>query len=122
MRNPRRWNGWQWNRGVAWAPAAPYWGGGFWGPYAIAGLAAAPFFGDLIYDGVDYPSYGVETASAGAQLLENYGLQQTQCGPPDLVHIWGPDGSLICAAPNDLVAPGDYTVDYSTLSLVSATQ
>ena len=120
VNNPHRWGGWQWNHGVTWVPSDPYWGGGFWGPWALAGLAGAAFFGDLTYGGADYPSYQVESASAGAQLLQNYGLQQTQCGPPDLVVIWGPDNSVICAYPNDLVAPGDYTVDLSTLSLESA--
>jgi hypothetical protein len=53
-------------------------------------------------------------------LLQDYGLQQTPCGPPDLVVIWGPDNSVICALPNNNVGPGNYSVDPETFSLVSA--
>jgi hypothetical protein len=51
--------------------------------------------------------------------LENYGLEQTECGPPNLVVIWGPDNSVICAYPNDLVGPGNYELDPETLTIVS---
>jgi hypothetical protein len=54
--------------------------------------------------------------------LQNYGLQQTPCGPPDLVVIWGPDNSVICAYPNNLVGPGNYGVDPSSLTLISQAQ
>jgi hypothetical protein len=103
--NPRNWTRpWQWNNGVVWAPAPLYWGGGFWGPFAF-GLA----LGDYI----------AEPDTPGYILLENYGLTQTPCGPPNLVVIFGPDGSEICAYPNNLVAPGEYSVDPTTLTLVS---
>lgn len=112
---------WTWNHGVAWAPAPIYWGGGFWGPWAIADLSVGALFGSITYDQIYYPSYQVEPNSPGAQLLSAYGLQQTPCGPPGLVVIWGPDNSLICAYPNTVVAPGNYEVDPTTLTLISAT-
>lgn len=120
VRNPHGNGGaWGWNRGVAWTPAPIYWGGGFWGPWAFADTAAI-LFGSIVDANNDvYESYQVEPNSAGAQLLADYGLQQTPCGPPDLVVIWGPDNSVICAYPNAMVAPGNYQLDPSTLTLVS---
>jgi hypothetical protein len=122
VQNPRHWSGnWQWNRGLAWEPAPTYWGGGFWGPFAIGALAAAALYGYIVdpQSQVYYPSYQVEPDSPGAQLLQNYGLQQTPCGADNLVVIWGPDNSVICAFPNDTVGPGNYDLDPTTLSLVS---
>lgn len=43
----------------------------------------------------------------------------TSCVPPNLVVIWGPDDSVICAYPNNLVAPGNYKRDPATLTMVS---
>jgi hypothetical protein len=116
--NPHHWSGsWTWNRGVVWQPAQIYWGGGFWGPLALSGA----LFGSIVddQDQLIYPSYQVEPDSPGAQLLENYGLAQTPCGQQNLVVIWGPDNSVICAYPNDLVAAGNYELDPTTLTLVS---
>jgi hypothetical protein len=115
---------WDWNRGVTWAPAPAYWGGGFWGPFSL-GVAAAALgaaaFGTYTdpASNVYYPSYQVAPGSPGATMLENYQLAQTPCGPPGLVVIFGPDNSVICAAPNDLVGPGEYDLDSSNLTLVS---
>ncbi len=95
---------WVWNGGHVWAAAPYYWGGGFWGSLAI---------------GLSFNDYVVQPSSPGAQLLANYGLQQTDCDQDNLVQIFGPDGSEICAYPNDEVGPGQYQVDPSTLSLVS---
>jgi hypothetical protein len=120
--NPQHYNGsWGWNRGVAWQPAPIYWGGGFWGPWAIGAITGALVLGAIVDDQAQltYPSYEVEPDSPGAQLLQNYGLQQTPCGPPNLVVIWGPDNSVICAFPNDTVGSGNYELDPSTLSIVS---
>jgi hypothetical protein len=103
--NPNNYEPWGWNGGVAWIGYGGYWGNGFWGPLAY-GLGAA--------------SYVVADGSPGAQLLEAYQLTQTPCGPPNLVEIYGPDGSEICAFPNNLVAPGVYYVDPDTLTLYSA--
>lgn len=120
VRNPH-WGGhpWHWHHDIVWFPTPDYWGGGFWGPFAF-GIPIV-VYGEYPYDGDDYQSYAVAPDSPGAQLLQQYNLTQTQCGPPNLVVIWGPDDSVICAYPNDLVAPGQYTVDPSTLSLVLAT-
>jgi hypothetical protein len=118
INNPAfRGNAWGWNHGVAWNPAPAYWGGGFWG--ALAFTAAAALFGEIAYAGQTYTSYQVYPDSPGAQLLANYQLTQTPCGPPNLVVIWGPDNSLICAFPNNVVGPGEYDVDPTTLTLVS---
>jgi hypothetical protein len=102
---------WYWNRGLVWAPAPGYWGGGFWGLFAINLAFNEPAPANYYYQ--------VAPSSPGAQLLANYGLTQTDCDQPNLVDIIGPDGSEICAYPNDEVGPGQYNVDPSTLSLVS---
>jgi hypothetical protein len=109
---------------VTWAPATSYWGGGFWGPFAI-GVATAVLgvaaFGTYLDPATNayFPSYQVAPGSPGAILLENYQLTQTPCGPPGLVVIFGPDNSVICAVPNGLVGPGEYAIDPSNLTLVS---
>ncbi|MGB6984764.1 MAG: hypothetical protein WBD74_02175 [Candidatus Aquilonibacter sp.] len=105
-------NPWYWNRGIAWAPSPAYWGGGFWGAFGINLAFNEP--APANYD------YQVAPSSPGSQLLANYGLTQTDCNQPNLVDIIGPDGSEICAYPNDEVGPGQYNVDPSTLSLISA--
>ncbi len=113
---------WEWNHGVVWQPAPVYWGGGFWGPFAISALMSSLLFGSIIdyQNQLIYPSYQVEPDSPGAQLLQDYGLQQTQCGSPNLVVIWGPNNSVICAYPNASVAAGNYEIDPSTFALVPA--
>jgi hypothetical protein len=103
---------WYWNRGLAWAPSPAYWGGGFWGLFSLNLAFNEPAPANYYYQ--------VTPSSPGAQLLANYGLTQTDCNQPNLVDIIGPDGSEICAYPNDEVGPGQYNVDPSTLSLVSA--
>ena len=105
-------NPWYWNRGIAWAPSPGYWGGGFWGAFAINLAFNQPAPANYYYQ--------VAASSPGAQLLANYGLTQTDCNQPNLVDITGPDGSEICAYPNDQVGPGQYSIDPSTLSLISA--
>lgn len=109
---------WGWNRGVVWAPNYGYWGGGFWGAFAV-GAASAAVMGSLYYDNRSYPSYQVSTGSPGAQLLSNYGLQQVPCGPSGLVVIYGPNNGIICANPNSRVAAGTYAVNENNLSLQS---
>jgi hypothetical protein len=115
---------WGWNNGIVWQPAPIYWGGGFWGAFAIASLGDDGLYGSILddQDQTYYPSYQVEPDSPGAQVLQNYQLQQTPCGPPDLVVMWGPDDSVICAIPNDIVGPGNYQIDPSTFNLVSTSQ
>jgi hypothetical protein len=109
---------WGWNRGVVWAPNYGYWGGGFWGAFAV-GAATAAVMGSIYYNNQRYNSYQVSTGSPGAQLLSNYGLQQVPCGPPGLVVIYGPNNGVICANPNDRVAAGTYAVNENNLSLQS---
>ncbi|HEY5340166.1 MAG TPA: hypothetical protein VIK27_03995 [Candidatus Aquilonibacter sp.] len=113
LENPRGWTqAWQWNGGRQWVGDNDYWGGGFWGALTIN-------LGGGGYGGYAYDNYAVQQNSPGAQLLAQYGLTETDCNQPNLVQIDGPDGSEICAYPNDEVAPGQYQVDPATLSLVS---
>jgi hypothetical protein len=110
---------WGWNGGVAWYPAPYYYGGGFWGPFAV-GVASAAVFGSIVAaNNVTYTSYQVQPASPGAKLLASYQLTQTPCGAPNLVVIYGPNNSVICAYPNNLVAAGNYSVNSSNLTIVS---
>jgi hypothetical protein len=111
---------WGWNHGVAWAPAPSYWGGGFWGALAI-GVTSAAVFGSIVNASTHQTtqSYQVQPNSPGATLLNNYHLQQVQCGPPNLVVIYGPNNSVICANPNDMVAAGAYDLDTQQLTLVN---
>ena len=108
--NPVYYPAWGWNRGVVWAPYGAYWGGGFWGPFAV-GAATAAIMGSVVYANQTYPSYSVHTGSPGAILLSNYGLRQVPCGPPGLVVIYGPNFGVICAYPNGRVAAGSYAVN-----------
>ena len=98
-------NPWDWDDGAAWIGTVSYWGDGFWGPL-VTGLASS--------------EYIVAPGSPGAQLLQAYGLTQTPCGPPNLVEIFGPGASEICALPNDQVGPGLYRVDTQRLTLISS--
>ncbi len=117
--NPRRWRWWAWNRYAIWYPVASYWGGGFWGRWSMLN-PPAPYGAVAGYDDSQlFTSYDVAPQSPGAQLLSDYGLTQAQCGPPNLVVIWGPDNSVICAYPNGLVGAGNYELDPATLTLRS---
>ncbi len=120
-RGPR--GNWGWNHGSRWHSADGYWGGGFWGDFALASIGGFALYGSIddSQNGYAYDSYRVDADTPGAELLNDYQLEQAECGPPGLVDIWGPDGSVICAIPNDDVAPGDYEVDEETFTLVPAT-
>jgi hypothetical protein len=111
-----------WNGGVVWAPAYGYWGGGFWGAWAI-GMTSAALFGSIVNTTTHETivSYEVQPSSPGSTMLSNYQLTQVQCGPPNLVEIYGPENSVICANPNNLVQAGQYNLDTQTLSLTSRT-
>jgi hypothetical protein len=109
---------WGWNRGVVWAPNAGYWGGGFWGGFAI-GAASAAVMGSIYYNNQSYASYQASSGSPGATLLSNYGLQQVPCGPSGLVVIYGPNNGVICANPNGRIAAGTYAVNENNLTLQS---
>ena len=78
------------------------------------------FYGSLVdAQGQTLASYEVTPDSPGAQLLTNYQLTQTDCSQTDLVVIYGPNTSLICAYPNAIVGPGNYSVDPSGLTITS---
>ena len=109
---------WGWNGGYAWTAAPYYWGGGFWGAFAI-GVTSAAVYGSIVANSVTYTSYQTQPESPGAKLLSSYGLTQTQCGPANLVVIYGPNNSVICAHPNNLVSAGNYSVNPQTLTIVS---
>ena len=85
------------------------------------GAATAVVMGSIVNAATNktYNSYRVSQGSPGAQLLMNYQLQQVQCGPPNLVVIYGPNNGVICAMPNNLVAPGTYAVNMDNLTLQS---
>ncbi|MBV8283815.1 MAG: hypothetical protein JO175_04140 [Candidatus Eremiobacteraeota bacterium] len=120
--NPVYYHGpaWGWNGGVAWYPAPYYYGGGFWGAFAIGTAAAAIAYGTIVTPtNVTVTSYQVAPESPGAKLLQSYQLTQVPCGPPNLVVVYGPNNSAICAKPNNLVAAGNYSVNSQTLTLTS---
>lgn len=110
---------WGWNGGVSWYAAPYYWGGGFWGPFALGATTAAVYGSLVAPNNVTVTSYQAQPESPGAKLLSSYGLTQTPCGPPNLVVIYGPNNSAICAEPNARVAAGNYSVNTSTLTIVS---
>jgi hypothetical protein len=111
--NPRPYAyNWGWNNGNQWYPHNQYWGGGFWGPFSIFALTA----GQALWSQNRYasPAY----SSPGWYLFQNYGLQYTQCGRQNLVYIYGPNNSVMCAYPNEYVLAGAYYVDPATLQLL----
>ncbi|MFZ0030390.1 MAG: hypothetical protein WAK84_00775 [Candidatus Cybelea sp.] len=110
---------WGWNGGYAWYPAPYYWGGGFWGAFAIGATSAAVYGSIVAANDATYTSYQIQPESPGAKLLTSYRLTQTQCGPPNLVVIYGPNNSVICAYPNDIVSAGNYSLNSQTLTIVS---
>ncbi len=116
--NPQGYGNWGWHGGVAWAPVGSYWGGGFWGGFAAGAIVAGTTAAIIASSAPQYPvQYVVAPASPGAQLLSDYGLTQSACGPDSVVINYS--GSVICAAPNGRVSPGNYTVNVSTLTLQS---
>ena len=110
---------WGWNTGVIWYPAPNYWGGGFWGPWPVT-VVAVSTWGTVVYQNQTIQSYQVEANTPGSKLLSSYHLTQVVCGPPDLVVIYGPNNSAICATPNNLVSAGAYNLDATNLTIVSA--
>ncbi|MBV8602714.1 MAG: hypothetical protein JO359_14200 [Candidatus Eremiobacteraeota bacterium] len=111
---------WGWNGGYPWYPVPTYWAGGFWGGFAVGAATSAVVYGSLVApNNVTVTSYQVQPESPGAKLLESYKLTQVPCGPPNLVVIYGPSNSVICAKPNALVAAGNYSADSKSLTLTS---
>ncbi len=110
--NPRPYAyNWGWNGGSQWYPQTNYWGGGFWGPFAVFSLLA----GQAMWNQNRYtaPSY----AYPGWYVFQNYGLQSTPCGRQNLVYIYGPNNGVMCAYPNEYVVSGAYYVDPASLQL-----
>jgi hypothetical protein len=109
---------WGWNGGVIWYPAYGYWGGGFWGPYAW-GFTTAYVFGEYYDEETKEPtkSYEVAPDSPGADVLKGYGLTQTQCQAQGVVVIFGPEGSVVCATPNETVPAGTYDLNVQDLTI-----
>ena len=87
-------------------------------------MTTAVVFGEIVDEDTHevHHSYEVEPSSPGATVLSSYQLTQVHCGAPNLVEIFGPENSVICANPNHLVAAGTYNLDASTLSLSSTGQ
>jgi hypothetical protein len=83
------------------------------------GVTSAAVFGAIVDDeGDTYNSYQVQEGTPGATFLSSYQLTQTQCGPPHLVVVYGPENSVICAQPNSHVGEGQYRLDTVTLDLI----
>ena len=58
---------WGWNDGYAWYAAPAYWGGGFWGPFAI-GVTSAAVYGSIVAaNNATITSYQVQPDSPGAK-------------------------------------------------------
>jgi hypothetical protein len=104
---------------MAWAPVPYYWGGGFWGAWAI-GLTSAAVYGAIVDEDthVTYNSYEVQPGTPGETFLTNYQLTQVKCGTPNLVVVYGPESSVICATPNQYVGEGEYDLDTASLDLI----
>ena len=112
--------GYGWNGGVAWYPAPLYYGGGFWGPYAW-GFTTAIVLGSVEDEETkeDVKSYQVAPDSPGAKVLEAYKLTQVECKAENTVIIFGPENSVVCAAPNEIVSAGKYDLSVDDLTIYS---
>ena len=122
--NPISRPAWGWNGGARWYPRYNYWGGGFWGAFAIGavtgGIIGATTSGNNGDTYVENNYYRVEQGTPGYKLLADYQLTQTRCDDiNNLVVINGPENSRICAFPNDIVQVGFYSIDVDTLSLIA---
>lgn len=104
---------------MVWYPAPFYWGSGFWGPWMTGTIASNSQEGAIVQDqtNVTYPSYRIGIGSPGEELLVDYDLEQTPCGAANLVVIWGPENSVVCARPNGQVRAGNYSLDPETLTI-----
>jgi hypothetical protein len=102
---------WGWNNGLQWYARPNYWGGGFWGPFALFTLTV----GQALWEQNRFYEPGL--GSPGWWLFQNYGLVPARCGPQNLVYIYGPNDSVMCAYPNMYVQAGFYYVDPATLQL-----
>jgi len=117
--NPN-WNrgNWWWHGGNPWYPNPAYWGGGFWGNLAV-GVTSAAVAGAVAGSVAGSSSPTVVVNSPGGQLLSTYGLVQVPCSG-NVVVIYGPSSSVVCAQPTSAVPAGSYTIDSNSLSLIPA--
>ncbi len=82
------------------------------------GVTSAAVYGSIVgSNGTTYNSYHVEPNTPGSTFLSNYQLVQVECGGSNQVVVYGPQNSVICASPNNLVGAGNYQLDSQTLSL-----
>jgi hypothetical protein len=86
-----------------------FWGGGFWGSFGPFTLSGA------IWNQTRFTS--PSAGSPGWMVFQNYGLQPAPCGPQNLVYVYGPNNSVMCALPNMYVPAGFYWVDPASLQL-----
>lgn len=111
-----------WNGGYAWAPAPYYWGGGFWGPFAV-GVGTTLILGEIVDEETHEKStsYQVAPDSPGSKVLAAYSLTQVACqgSGSNQVVIFGPSDSVVCASPNQHVSAGEYDLDVPNLTLYS---
>jgi len=116
VNNPRGWNSWGWHGGSPWYPSNNYWGGGFWGPFAVGAVTGAVTGAAIT--AASQPQYVVvQSGTPGYTLLNNYSLTQTKCSN-NVVIINGPSSSVICAIPSATVPAGTYSIETSTLTLI----
>jgi hypothetical protein len=118
--NPRGYNSWGWHGGSPWYPNRTYWGGGFWGPFA-AGAVVGGITGSLITAAANQNNNTVivvQQGTPGYNLLDSYGLKQTNRCDETVVIIYGPENSIICATPNTIVRAGRYDIDAEKLILI----
>lgn len=52
-------------------------------------------------------------------MLQAYKLQQVECKSEGVVVIYGPENSVVCATPNDIVAAGTYDLNVDDLTIYS---
>ena len=120
--NPRvNYGGWGWNGGRRWYPSYSYWGGGFWGGFAVGAFTTAVTGAIINSSSSSDTTYVViEKDSPGYSLFDSYGLTQIDCNSSgDIVFIYGPQDTLMCAYPNEYVVAGYYDVDPEDLTLVA---
>lgn len=119
--NPRpERNSWGWHGGNPWSPNYNYWGGGFWGGFAVGAVTTAVTGAIINSNSSSNTTYVViEKDTPGYYLFDSYQLTQVECNTSqNLVFIYGPQDTLMCANPNSVVSGGYYDVDPEDLVLV----
>jgi len=103
IRGSHQYGAWGWNHSRPWSPNGRYFGGGFWGPFALGIVLGSAFV--------------IGFNSPGYYLFQNYGLQYAPCDSDGLVYLIGPNNSMVCAYPTANIPPGYYNIDPSTLTI-----